>query len=179
MKQIGLILVVAVALSACTTKKTETTGKADTVAVDSTVLADKPAPAMLAFSEMNGFFLDNKVVFTDTVNFFLLSGQEELDKKFSTDKTKASEVIQPDFLINYVVAVACMPTQDLTTIVMEKVEVGDQSINVYFTIQRGEKQKFVSKPSKIFSIERRDGFSALQFYVNGKMDKSISLAADH
>ncbi len=175
MKKVWLLFSIALLTIGCVTKKTETKGVSDSLAVNSDVLATQPAPATLAFDEISGFFLDNKLTFTDSVNYFLFNSQEELNKKFDSGKTPASEVISPDFTINYVVAVACLPTQNLTTIVMDKVEINERDINVYLNIQQGEKQTFVSKPSRIFAIEKRDGYLAMQFFVNGKKDKAIML----
>lgn len=166
------MILAAVLLSSCTSKKQETDSAVDSLAVDSLLMMN-PGPSLLAYSPVSGFSLDNKLVFTDSVNYFMFSNQEELNKKFIIDKS--SKVVTPDFLINYVVAVACAPTTKLTTIVMDRVETSDSSIDVYLTIQRGEDQKFLTTPAQIFVVEKRNGFSAMQFFVNGKMDKAFVL----
>jgi len=170
-----LLLFVLVLIVSCNPKKTETSGIADSLKVDSAVLATAPAPATLAFSSLSGFFLNNKLIFKDSVNYFLLTSQEDLNSKFDTDKKSASEVSSPDFIINHIVAVALKPTQQLTTITMDKVEIVDKEINVYFNIQYGVKQDFVAKPSQIFAIEKRDGMIDIQFWVNGKKDQALML----
>ena len=155
------LLFFLIASAGCHGPKTETQSSTDSVTIN-TVQADMPAPAELAFEEMKGFTLENKVTFKDSVNYFLISSQDDLASKF----TAASDAMQPDYLINYVVAVACSPTQNLTTIVMDRAEVNGSTIEVYLTINRGEEQKFVSKPSNIFSIEKRDGIVSIVFFVN-------------
>ena len=174
MKKAALLFLLT-ALWACTPKKTETTATADSTAVDTMMVATPPAPLMLAFNPMSGFYLNNSLVFTDSTNYFLFSSQQELAKKFSLNKSQGAEIGKTDFLINYMVGVACAPTTKLTTIVMDKVEAGDYTINIYLTIRRGEEQKSLSRPAQIFAIERRSGFTALQFYVNGKEDKVLVL----
>ena len=166
------------AMLSCTTKKTETASTLDSTAVDSTILATTPAPANLAFNPLAGFSLSNSMTLTDSTNYFLLESQEELNKKFSMDKTSGTEIVMPDFTINFNVAVACAPTTKLTTIVMDSVEARDQTISVYLNIRRGAEQKVLSKPAQVFAIERRSGFSNLQFFVNGKLDKAIVLPMD-
>ncbi|MDZ4715596.1 MAG: hypothetical protein SH819_09015 [Cytophagales bacterium] len=171
MKAHAIIFFSLLLLSNCATKKTETTSSADSLQVDS-MMTLTPPPALLASSPLDGFSLDNKLTFTDSVNYFLFSSQEELNQKFG----KKKGAFAPDFLINYVVAIACKPTTSLTTIVMDKVQTGPECIDVYLTILRGEKQKFVTKPAQVFAIEKRDGVETMHFYVNGKLDKDIALA---
>jgi hypothetical protein len=170
-----LILVAAAFLAACTSKKSETTAVTDSVRVDSAVLADVPAAATLAYSPLNGFTVRNTLGMSDSINFFLLTGQKEVDKMFITDPSMNSEMSRPDFLINFNIAVVCLPRMEQTLINLEKVEVGESTINIYVKVERGEKQKFASKPAQLFAIERRDGYGALQFYVNGKESKVIPL----
>lgn len=166
------LLLFAVLIQQCTPKTTETTSTVDSVAVDS-VVASSPAPSLLAYNPIGGFTLDNKLVLADTVNFFLFANQEELNQKFTSERSVSPQSM--DFVINYIVAVACKPTTDLTTIVMDKVQLGAESIEVYVNIQRGEQQKVLAKPAQVFAIEKRDGFLALQFFVNGKKDKALLL----
>ena len=166
------------AMLSCTTKKTETAGPLDSVAADSSILATSPAPPDLAFNPIPGFYLNNSLKLADSTNYFLLGSQEELNKILGMNKAAGAEIVAPDFTINYNVAVACSSTKKLTTILMDSVEARDQTISIYLTIRRGEAQKVLSKPTQLFAIERRSGFSNLQFFVNGKLDKAIVLPMD-
>ena len=174
MKPFIFLLALMALLSACGTKTTESTTATDSISVDSTVQADTPAPAILAFSQLAGYTVRNTVGLSDSVNFIFLSNQQELDKQFVADKASSTAFSTPDFLINHTFAVVCLPSRQMTTIVLDKVELGD-AINVYLTIERGEMQAFTSKPAQVFSIEKRDGFSTMQFFVNGKESKAIML----
>ena len=107
----------------------------------------------------------------DSVNYYIFSSAEGMKGKFASTAADAS----PDFLINYVVGVACKPTTALTTITMDKVEIGPESIDIYLTIQYGEQQKSLTRPAHLFAIERRDGYEQMQFYVNGRKDKVLML----
>ena len=175
MKKIFFFIAVVVLISACTSKKVETTQVADSLKVDSVMQADKPAPATLAFSLMPGYSASNKVALSDTVNFILLTSQEDLDKNFILNKTATTAIPSPDFIINYIVGVVCFPSQLATTITLDKVEIAESTINVYVNIKEGEKQSIAAKPTQIFAFEKRDGVGTIQFYVNGKMDKSFFL----
>lgn len=172
MKALLFLLMATCMLSACGTK-TESTATADSVAIDS-VLADTPAPAMLAFSPITGYAVKNSVSLSDSVNFIFLSNQEELDGKFVGDPAASTSLAKPDFVINYNVAVVCLPSRQMTTIVVDKVELGD-AINVYLTIRRGEQHAVAAKATHLFAIERRDGYGTIQFYVNGKESGAIML----
>lgn len=155
---------------ACSPKKQETTTMpADSLGVD-TVLATTPAAPILAFDALSGFTVKKGFETPDSVNYLMISSQEALDLAFTWDKNTS----EPDFIINYVLAVACKPTPLATTIILEKVETGESSINVFLNITRGEASA-VTTPSAIFAIERREGYPVMQFYVNGKKDKSLVL----
>lgn len=171
MKSALLLLVTGLVMVACNTKKTESTQTTDSLKVDSTIMADTPAPTSLAFSPVDGYSIKSSVALIDTVDFFLLTNQEDMDSKFAVDKT-ISEVAKPDFIINHIFAVVCTPSQKSTTIAVEKVEVGGD-INVFVTIRRGEGQQTTAKPAKIFAIEKRDGYNAIQFFVNGQKSKAL------
>jgi len=172
MKTLPCLLLLTMLLQFCSTKKAETTETPiDTVAVDST-LATTPAWPQLAFSAFDGFTADRKLDLPDTINYFLIANQDDLNSKFGTTTASTGN---PDFLINYVIAVASKLNTGLTTIVMDKVETGESTIDVYLSIQQGEQQAAATKASRVFAIERRDGFPVMQFFVNGKKDKAIVL----
>ncbi len=175
MKQIFFLIAAAVLASACAPKKTETTEVTDSLKMDSVIQADTPAPASLAFSLMPGYSAKNTVALADTVNFILLLNQQDIDKNFVLDKAAANAIANPDFIINYNIGVVCLPSQLATTISLDKVEVVESNVNMYVNIKRGEKLSLASKPAQIFAVERRDGVGTIQFYVNGKIDKSFFL----
>lgn len=175
MKKIFFLITVAALIIGCASKKTESTEVTDSLKMDSVIQADKPAPTSLAFNLMPGYTASNKAAFTDTVNFILLTSQEEIDKNFVLEKTATNAISSPDFIINYNIGVICLPSQLATTISVDKVEIAENTVNVYVNIMRGEKQSLASKPAQIFAFEKRDGVGEIQFYVNGKMDKSFFL----
>lgn len=170
-------IVLIFSASACSTSKKENATANDTTAIiDSAVLADKPAPASLAFNLINGYAVKNTVGLTDSINFILVGNQEELDKQFTEDKTITAGMGKPDFIINYVVAAVCLPSTRVTTIGLDKVEMTDTAMNVYVTLKRAEQQAISSKATQIFAIERRDGVNNMQFWVNGKKEKSFFMS---
>ena len=165
MKSLSLLLIVTLFFTACGTRSTESTATTDSLAMDSSsILADTPAPSILAFSPITGYTVNNTVGLQDSVNFIFLSNQQELDSKFVASSTTIGK---PDFVINYNLAIVCLPSKKMTTITVDKVELGD-AINVYLSIQRGAQQAFASKATQLVAIERRDGYGSMQFYVNGK-----------
>ncbi len=174
MKTILLFTGVLFVLGACSTKKTESTSTADSLSITAE-LADNPAPISLAFSPLGGFSVKNSVAMQDTVNFILLESQEDIDKNFVYEKSATQQLVQPEFIINFMVAMVCLPTDYQTTLGVEKVEVGTDAINVYVTSTRGTKGSIPNKPTLLFAVERRDGFSKMQFYVNGIKNKALML----
>lgn len=158
----------------CTPRKTETTTvpPADSVAIDS-VLATTPAPALLAYAPIDGFTAAKGLQTPDSVNYYLLNNQDDLQKSFAP-----TGAATPDFIINYVIGIACQPTTRATSITLEKVLTADSSIDVYLNITHGEAGKSSTKPAQLFAIEKREGYPVMQFYVNGKKDKALVLVGN-
>lgn len=158
----------------CTPRKTETTTEptADSVAIDS-VLATTPAPALLAYAPVEGFTSAKGLQTPDSVNYYLLNNQDDLLKSFAS-----TGAAYPDFIINYVIGVACQATPRSTTITLDKVVTSESTIDVYLNITRGEVAKSSIKPAQLFAIEKREGYPVMQFYVNGKKDKALVLVGN-
>ncbi|MBS1543548.1 MAG: hypothetical protein JST14_07940 [Bacteroidetes bacterium] len=149
-------------------EKQESVARADSV-------ARANAPVALAFGALNGYEVNKADDLKDSLNFFLLYNQQDLDHYFK--KTGATADL-PGFIINFTVAIIGQPTSYSTTIVMDKVELGSESINVWLTVTRGDKLNKPYRPGQVFSIERHSGYPRIQFYVNGKQGGVIELPMD-
>jgi hypothetical protein len=171
MKYLFFLFVVVIFLSSCRNKKLETT-VVDSVATDTT---SQTAAVQLAFSPIENYFLKNTVQLPDSVNFLIIANQSEFDSLFGVAKTATNEITAPDFIINHTIAITTSPTNIKTTIELEKVELGESTINVFAKIVRGEKESATSTPAKVYAIEKRDGVTGMDFYLNGKVVKSLML----
>jgi len=177
MKQIIFSIIVAAAVISCKTKKSEETNiNIDSAAydLDSMEQADIPAPSILASSLLSGFSIKSTATQTDSIDFVLYLNQEEFDKHFELNKNNGDNITRPDFPINYIIGVICKISHFRNSISIDKVEVEGQEISVYINIQKGEKQKSV-RTAQVFQIEKRDGIATMQFFVNGKKNKSFFL----
>ena len=173
MNRLILLLLALTLWLSCAPKKTETEAPpADSTAIDS-VLATMPAPALLAFAPADGFMAAKGLKTQDSVNYFLLNNPEDLQRSFAATGGDA-----PDFIINYVIGVACQPTVRATVISLDKVITAESSIDVYLNITRGATEKTSSIPVQLFAIEKREGYPVMQFYVNGKKDKALVLVGN-
>lgn len=171
MRNITVVILGLLAI-ACSPKKQEAaTTPVDSVGAD-TVLATTPAQPDLAFTSVDGWAVSSRVDLPDSVNYFLMGTKEEFSEKFGKNVV---EPVNPDFLINWVVAIATKPSNRPTHITLEKVETGQSSIDVYLTITHALPSQGNVSASSVYAIERRDGFPVMQFYVNGKKDKSLVL----
>jgi hypothetical protein len=174
MKQLVTVLVVLLLWSACSPKKSETaTTPVDSTAIDS-VLATTPAPALLAFSSIDGFTAAKGAATPDSVNYFLLNDSEDLVKSFAA----SGNVEQPDFIINYIIGVICQATNRPTTLSLDKVVTSENTLDVYLSLTRGAAGGPTSKPAQLFAIEKREGYPVMQFYINGKKDKALVLVGN-
>lgn len=159
---------------ACSTRKTETAAPpADSTAIDS-VLATTPAPALLAFASVDGFSAAKGAATPDSINYFLLNNSEDLVKSFAP----TGNVEHPDFIINYIIGVICQPTNRPTTLSLDKVVTGENTLDVYLNLTRGAGGGPASKPAQLFAIEKREGYPVMQFYINGKKDKALVLVGN-
>lgn len=172
MKNLFYLLIAFALLSACRNRKIETTSDTVSVAADSTT---QVAPVQLAFSPIDNYFLKNTVKLPDTVNFLIINGQAEFDELFGAAKTATNTITPPDFIINHTIAIACQPTDIQTMIEVEKVELRESTIKVFAHITRGQKQSSVSTPSRVFAVEKRDGVTGMDFYLDNKMVISLML----
>ncbi|CAN5468708.1 hypothetical protein BH09BAC3_BH09BAC3_37070 [soil metagenome] len=175
MKKLLLVLVTGITFSTCTSKKTDSASEVDSLnaLADGSELALTAAPSVLASSPLPGYTVKNSMALTDSINFILLTSTETLNENFAPEKNPGTEIGQPDFAINYIIGVVCKPTEFTTNISIDNVEISGEEIAIFINMQRGSKQSNTAKASQIFSIERRDGISSIQFYVNGKKDKSF------
>jgi hypothetical protein len=169
MKPFLLLLLVLTFSFSCRNKKIET-ANTDSVAADTT--ATQPVAAQLAFSPIDTYVLKSSIKAPDSVTFLILADQSELDRLVSVDKT-TPESGNPDFIINHTIAIVCPSTNANTNIEVENVELGESTINVFSKIIEGEKGNALSTPVRLFAIEKRDGVTGMDFYLNGK--KSVSL----
>jgi hypothetical protein len=173
MKKQIVSLAAVVMLLSCSGPKQEKTDGIDSTNM-TTELAVTEAPSSLAFAPIDGYAVTNTLGMKDSVNFVLLNSQADLDKDFVYNNGVAKSA-NPDFIINHIVAVATLPDFRQTTIRMEKVEIAHGEINVYVTVQRGKADAIPSKAAQLFAIERRDGFTTIQFWVNGVKGTALLL----
>jgi len=171
MKHLFFLLIVIISLSSCSNKKLETTEVVDSVATDTTSLV----ATQLAFSPLDNYFLKNTAQLPDSINFLIIANQSEFDNLFGAAKTATNEIIAPDFIINHTIAITTLPTNIKTTIEVEKVELGESTINVFAKITQGEKESATSTWAKVYAVEKRDGVTGMDFYLDGKMVKSLIL----
>jgi hypothetical protein len=172
MKHVFFLLIIVISLSSCRNKKLDTTEVIDSVATDTT---SQSAAPQLAFSPLDNYFLKNTAQLPDSINFLIIANQSEFDNLFGTAKTATNEITPPDFIINHTIAITALPTNIKTTIEVEKVELGESTINVFAKVNRGEKETATSTPARIFAVEKRDGVTGMDFYLDGKMVKSLML----
>ncbi|HQQ98035.1 MAG TPA: hypothetical protein PLX35_12270 [Cyclobacteriaceae bacterium] len=173
MKTIIHTFAAAAVLISCSAPKQEQTEALDSANMK-TELAVTEAPPLLAFAPIDGYAVTNTFEMKDSVNFVLLNSEADLNKDFVYNKGDVSSA-SPDFVINHIVAVATLPDLRQTTIAMDKVEIANGEINVYVTVTRGQKGGTPSKAAQVFAIERRDGFTTVQFWVNGVKSTALLL----
>lgn len=169
MKVLPFAIAVAALFMSCTNKKMETQNNSDSVFADTLQL---PNSITLAFSPLENYALKSNLQLPDSVNFLLIANTAMLDSLLT--KTNMNEIENPDFVINYNVAIATSPSALSKRIEIERVELSESKISVFVVINES-KAGSIATPVRVFAIERRSAVSEMDFYLMGRKVKSLML----
>jgi hypothetical protein len=172
---LGLLLL---ASAACNhTGKESTQDAADTVpSYDDTVNKPLPAAEEAEFIPLPDYSVKKNIKMPDTINYFVLSNQAQFDSLFAPQKTADNKMEVPDFTRNVVVAVMYAATPVKTDIRLLKSTLNEGSLELRFSVDRGENLSFTSTPLYLISIPRVSGEKEVKFFVNDKLIKTIPLS---
>jgi len=175
-RQTTLLAFLLIVFAACNnTNKDSTQAATDSVpSYDDTVNKPLP-PEQAAFIPLPDYSLKKSIKMPDTINFFVLSNEAQFDSLFAPKETADTKKEVPDFTRNIVVAVMYAATPAKTDIRLLKSTLEEASLELRFSVDRGENQSFSSIPLYLISVQRVSGEKEVKFFVNDKLMKTIPL----
>ncbi len=133
------------------------------------VVSEIPVPEAtpVDFKELSGYFLNNSYELPGELNIIEAANKDQMKLAFGTAKTMKNKIDTVDFNTSAVIGVALQPTDIKTDMKIEKVEKLEETLNVYLTLDKGEKQSFTIKPVVLFSISKQVDVKNVQLYIEG------------
>lgn len=174
----GFLLLVA---AACNQTEKEGTGDStNSASLSNDTLNEAPAPEPAAVIPLPDYTLKKNIKMPDSVNFFVLSNQAQFDSLFTPKETADNKMADnkievPDFTRSIVVAVMYASTAAKTDIRLLTSTVVEGSLELRFSVDRGENQSFTSAPLYLISVPRVSGEKEVKFFVNDKLMKTSPL----
>ena len=166
--------------AACTHMKKENGQSAtDSASLYNDTLSKTPSTES-AFIPLPDYSLKRNIKMPDSINYFVLSNQAQFDSLFAPNETANNKMADnkievPDFTRNIVVAVMYPATPAKTDIRLLKSTLENGSLELRFSVDRGENQSFTSTPLYLVSIPRVSGEKEVKFLVNDKLVKTSPL----
>ncbi len=167
------ILLPFILLSSCGSGKKEVSAGTDKTTSD---LAGIPASVPVDYSTLSGYFLNNSYELKSDVNIILAVDPDQMSLAFGMAKTMNNTVDKVDFGTEAVVGIALQPTDLATEMKIDKMEKVGNTLNVYLTITRGDKQTFTTKPLTLFSLPKNTGVDQVELYIEGEKKASGRLS---
>ncbi len=170
---LAFLLLFSVACNNMNNKSTE--AATDSASLSSDTSGKTLVPDQAAFIPLPDYSVKKNIKMPDTINFFVLSNQAQFDSLFAPKETADVTKEVPDFTRNIVVAVMYAATSAKTDIRLLKSTLNEASLELRFSVDRGENQSFSSTPLDLISIQRVSGEKEVKFFVNDQLMKTIPL----
>lgn len=180
-RQTILLAFLLLVSAACNnTNNEDAQAAADSAALANDTMNKPPVPEPAAFIPLPDYAVKKNIRMPDTINFFVLSNQAQFDSLFAPKETADNKMADnkietPDFTRNIVVAVMYAPTAEKTDIRLLKSTLEEASLELRFSVDRGENQSFISPPLYLISVPRVSGEKEVKFFVNEQLMKTIPL----
>lgn len=144
--------------------------------------------AMIGFSS---FAQTHQVTLTALDNYFfkrsaqpvtsvlvkVINHDKYFNDNFGIAKTATNQVIKPDFSKQRVLAVIMPATSSKTTVSISKAEKTGSTLNLYFTVQSGEKMSYTIQPVALSVIDRDKSVKRVRFYNGSILFKTVKLGS--
>jgi len=170
MKKIFFFFLVLLTGYGCGKRSPKSVAESKVVEADSSTLE---TPVVLSFGELHNLNLKPNDAQQDSISFEIFNSFHDLENRFYV--SYEDKAMESNLVINRVIGIFCSHGQGASKIEVEKVELGADDINVFVNVTYENSPSLPNTLFKVYAIERRDGYKSLQFFVNNKMKKSISL----
>ncbi len=158
----SLAIVAAVALSGCSSNKSE--NKSSSV---ETAAVETPATSEVEISDVNGYFAVNKV---ESPKVYVLD-EAGFKENFHPAPVMGNPPTSIDFAAQKVAAIVLPETEFETTISIDKVYQEGKTLNIVYSYNQGtEKRTFTTKPVKIFTFSSQTGADTVVFKAGDQVE---------
>ncbi len=112
---------------------------------------------------LEGYFLKNHVTLQDDINTMVFNTKEDFDNYFGIAKTMDSIISPIDFNKERVAGVLINPTDIKIEFSVISVKEVDTSLQIVYTLIKGEKQSFITTPIYLFKIPKNNTLQSIEF----------------
>ncbi len=165
-KILSALLLSVVMITSCNSGKKQS----EVSAAESTpTVNEAPAPEItpVEIQQLSGYFLKNSYELPKEVNIIEVLDKDQMKLAFGVGKTMNNKIDTVDFNANAVIGIALQPTDIKTDLKIEKVEKSGETLNVYVSLVKGEKQSFTTKPVVLFSVSKLVDVKNLELFIDG------------
>jgi hypothetical protein len=135
----------------------------------------KAQPEPVEFTYLTNYTLKNEVKLGSGINCFVVNNLPQFNKTFVAPKTAGSAAAGPNFGSQRVIAAAMAPTMRDTKLIIQKVEMAGNTLNVHCVVQYGNNLTYKVKPLQVVSVQRASFIKRIAFYRDGRMIKLFAV----
>lgn len=140
-------------------------------------IAFKTIPSrQIDFVILKSYAVNSTVSLPDTINHKFIVTADEFNKTFHMTKASPGTAIVPDFTSQSVVAIILHPTERVVSIDLQKAEIDDKDLNIYYTIT--DTTSWITYPHTIkavAAVRKNNDIKQVNFYNNNAKEKTLSV----
>ncbi|MGE7777994.1 hypothetical protein ACQKLP_24975 [Chitinophaga sp. NPDC101104] len=168
----GLLLFLA-ACGPGTSRSDEHSSSKDTLSTDSTSIVMQKD---VVIRPLSGYFVNNTVKFTDSVQCWVINNAEEMKKVFGVAKTMNNTIDTIDFSQNLLAAVVLRPSELTQSIELRRVLRSENELTLDFIIQVDAPKTTYTKAMAWLGAIPKSEAKEIRFMVGDRMLHSYNVA---
>lgn len=158
----AFVLFIIIATACNSTKKTVLSSKKN--------LPSSPVNLVI----LTNYAVNPSVSLPDTFNHTFIVAAEKFHKTFHMTKASPGTAVVPDFNRQSVVAIILQPTERVISIDINKAEIMDKDLNIYYSITDTTSWITYTHTIKaIAAVPKNDSIKQVNFYKNDIKEKTI------
>lgn len=135
----------------------------------------KNTPSQVGATTLTNYIVNPTASFPDSVNYTVFTNEETFLRSFTATKGGDGSTV-PDFKGQQVVAVVLKPTTDIVELRIQKAEIGDKDLNIYYEKITAPGSTFSHTPSVAATVPKSTSVTRANFYRAGIKEKTVDVA---
>jgi hypothetical protein len=131
----------------------------------------------VTLTPLDNYFLKHSAHPAKAVMTRVINHDKYFSSNFGIAKTATNKVIKPDFSRQRVLAVMMPATSTSTSVSISKAEQIGSTLNVYFTVQTGEKMSYTIQPLALSAIDKDKSVRRVRFYNGSILFKTVNVGS--